>query len=72
MCFPFILNAQNNFSTDNDTISLSPDIQEKLLEINHQQQVTSIANVEFGSSREKAEKILRKKIRKSLYLFICW
>lgn len=61
MCFPFILNAQNNVSTDNDTISLSLDIQEKLLEINHQQQVTSIANVEFGSFRKKAEKILRKK-----------
>lgn len=59
MCFPFIVNAQN-ISTDNDTISLSTDIQEKLLEIYSQQQVTSIANVEFGSSREEAEKILRK------------
>ena len=61
MCFPIFVNAQENVSTDNDTTSLSLEVQEKLIEINRQQQVKSIANVEFGSSREKCEKILRKK-----------
>ena len=65
MCFPLFVNAQENVSTDNDTTSLSPDvlatIKEKWLEHNHREQVTSIANIDFGTSREKAEKMLRKK-----------
>lgn len=72
MCFPLFVNAQENVSTDNDTTSLSPDvlatIKEKWLEHNHREQVTSIANIDFGTSREKAEKMLRKKYGTPSYL----
>lgn len=65
VCFPFIVNAQEYVSIGNDSISLTREQKElfdrALLEKFQNDQVTSIANVKFGESREKAERILRRR-----------
>lgn len=65
VCFPLIVNAQEYVSIGNDSISLTKEEKEwfdrELLENYRKSQVTSIANVKFGESREEAERILRMK-----------
>lgn len=64
VCFPLIVNAQDSVSINRDSLLHSfilKEVHKVLAERYRGDRVTSIASVKFGMSRNKVEKILRKK-----------